>query len=107
MVYTVEQLKQKIAPIAIKYSLPVVYLFGSYARGDATDDSDVDILVDRTGSPLRGLGFGGLYSELCETFGKSVDMVTTDTLEQESTKARKPWFAENLNREKVTIYERQ
>ncbi|MDR3294725.1 MAG: nucleotidyltransferase domain-containing protein [Clostridiales Family XIII bacterium] len=36
------------APIAIKYQLPTVYLFGSYARGEATDDSDVDILIDRT-----------------------------------------------------------
>jgi predicted nucleotidyltransferase len=107
MVYTVEQLKQKIVPIAVKYNLPAVYLFGSYARGEATDDSDVDIIIDRTGSPLRGFGFGGLYNELCEVFGKSVDMITIDTLEQESTKVRTPWFLENLSREKVAIYERQ
>jgi predicted nucleotidyltransferase len=105
-VYTIEQIKERIVPIAVKYQLPAVYLFGSYARGEATDDSDVDILVDRTGSVLRGIAFGGLYNELCDAFGK-VDMVTTDTLEQESTKARKPWFIANLNSEKLTIYERQ
>jgi predicted nucleotidyltransferase len=107
MIYTVEQLKKKITPIAVKYNLPAVYLFGSYARGEATEYSDVDILIDRTGSTLRGLGFGGLYSELCDAFGKSIDMVTTDTLEQTSTKLRTPWFVENLNREKVVIYEKQ
>ena len=50
MVYTIEQLRERITPVAEKYQLRAVYLFGSYAKGEATDDSDVDILVDRTDS---------------------------------------------------------
>ena len=106
MIYTIEQIKEKIAPVALKYRLPAVYIFGSYARGEATDKSDVDILVDRTGTELKGMfAMGGLYNDLCEAVEKPIDLVTTGALEQESTKRRTPWFVENLNREKVVIYE--
>jgi predicted nucleotidyltransferase len=54
MVYTIEQLKERVIPVAVKYQLRAVYLFGSYAKGEATDESDVDILVDKTGSTVKG-----------------------------------------------------
>ncbi len=106
VVYTIEQLKERIAPVASKYSLPAVYLFGSYAKGEATEDSDVDILVDKTGTSLRGMfAMGGLYNDLCEAVGKPVDLVTTGALEQPSTRERTPWFVDNINNERVKIYE--
>ena len=105
MVYTIEQLRERIAPVAIKYGLAAVYLFGSYAKGEATELSDVDILVDKTGTALKGLfAVGGLYNDLSEAVGKQIDLVTTGALEQESTRERTPWFYENLNNEKVKIY---
>jgi len=105
VVYTIEQLRERIAPVAQKYGLPAVYLFGSYAKGEATETSDVDILVDKTGTALKGLfAMGGLYNDLSEAVGKQIDLVTTGALEQESTKERTPWFYENLNNEKVKIY---
>ena len=55
MIYTLEQLKELIAPIAEKYRLSAVYLFGSYARGTAKEASDVDLLVDTTGTSLTSL----------------------------------------------------
>lgn len=92
--------------MAEKYGLRAVYLFGSYARNEATADSDVDVLVDRTGSIVRTMfDMGGLYNDLCESVGKEVDLVTTHTLEQESTRERTPWFVENLNAEMVKIYD--
>lgn len=106
MIYTMDELKRMIAPIAQKYQLNAVYLFGSYARNEATDSSDVDILIDRTGSKIRGMfDMGGLYSDLCDSVGKSVDLVTTQTLEQRSTQQRTPWFVDNLRKEMVKIYE--
>ncbi len=106
MVYSIEQLKQMIEPIAVKYNLPAVYIFGSYARNDATEDSDVDILIDRTDSMIKGMVIGGLYNDLCEIIDKEIDLVTTGALEQESTKLQTPWFIENLKRERVLLYER-
>ena len=46
MIYSLGELKRIIEPIASKYDISLVYLFGSYARGEATDSSDVDILID-------------------------------------------------------------
>ena len=106
MVFTVDELKTRISPIAQKNGLRAVYLFGSYARNEATDSSDVDILIDRTGSSIRGmLDMGSLYMDLRESVGKEIDLVTTQTLEQESTRRRTPLFVENLYSERVKIYE--
>ena len=106
MIYTVEELKRKISPIAKQYGLKAVYLFGSYARNEATDNSDVDILIDRTDSKIKGMfDMGGLYSDLQESIGKSIDLVTTQTLEQTSTRQRVPYFVENLYAERLKIYE--
>ena len=105
MIYSIEQIKERIEPVALKYSLPTVYLFGSYAKGEANEDSDVDILVDKTGTALRGLfAMGGLYNDLCEAVGKPIDLITTSALEHKYTKERTPWIIENLNKEKVKIY---
>ena len=45
MIYTIEALKKIIEPIAKKHKIPAIYLFGSYARGVATEESDIDIAL--------------------------------------------------------------
>lgn len=52
MVYTLEEIGRLVRPVAEKYHLKSVYIFGSYARGEAQDDSDIDLLVDLTGADL-------------------------------------------------------
>lgn len=106
MIYSIEELKARVTPVAKKYGLRAVYVFGSYARNEATDNSDIDILIDREGSKVKSLfQMGGLYNDLCESIGKEVDLVTLQTLEQESTQERSPWFIDNLRRDMVKIYE--
>lgn len=106
MVFSFDELKQRIAPIAKKYGLQAVYLFGSYARDEATDASDVDILIDRSGSKIKGmLDMGSVYNDFCVGIGKEIDLVTTQTLEQKSTLERTPWFVENVKAEMRKIYE--
>lgn len=102
MVYTIEQLKEQITPIAEKYQLRAVWIFGSYARGEATENSDIDILVDKTDSIVKGWIIGGLYNDLCEAFGEDTDLVTVGALNQDN---KTPWFTENVMRERVLIYE--
>ena len=53
MIYTIDEISSRIRPVAEKYHLKAVYLFGSYARGEARDDSDVDLLVDLSGADLE------------------------------------------------------
>lgn len=93
MKLTIKEIKNKVAPIAKKYSLHAVYIFGSYARGDANENSDIDILIDREGSTLKGmLDMGNLYNDLCETLKKEIDLITIQTLKQKSTKKTSPLF---------------
>lgn len=54
------------------------YLFGSYARNEATAKSDVDILI--VAPDLKGFEFSGLHHELRTTLGKDVDLVSHTTL---------------------------
>lgn len=108
MIYTIDDIKSKITPVAIKYSLPVVYIFGSYARNEATEESDVDVLIDCDGSKVISLfDMGNLYNDLCESLNKGIDLVTIDALEQEDTKEETPEFVETLNKERIAIYERK
>ena len=104
MIYSIEELKRRIAPVAEKYGLREVYLFGSYARGEATEQSDVDILINCTGSKICGMfEMGGLYEDLCASIGKEVDLVTTQTLEQSSTQQRTPQFIQRVHAERIRL----
>lgn len=106
MILSLDEIRDKVQPIAKKYQLRAVYLFGSYARNEATDDSDVDLLIDRSGSSVKSmLDMGGLYNELNDCLGKRIDIITTLSLDQESTKKRTPDFIENLLSERIVIYE--
>ena len=88
------------------YGAERISLFGSYARNEATETSDVDILIDRTGSKIKGMfDMGGLYCDLRDSIGKEIDLVTTQTLEQASTRQRTPLFVDNLYAERIQIYE--
>lgn len=77
MIYTPEQIRDIAAPIARAYGVKSLSLFGSYARGEATDNSDIDLLVD-CGAIRSAFQMGGLYADLSEGLGKSLDLVTTD-----------------------------
>jgi len=107
MIYSIEELKHKIEPIAQKYDICAVYVFGSYSRNEATENSDVDVLIQRKGSKIVDWMIGALYEDFSECLGKGLDLVTTETLEQECTKARTPWFVDNLLKERRLIYAKQ
>ena len=103
--YTIEEITRRVTPVAKKYKLAAVYLFGSYARGDATAESDVDLLVDLTGSDLDSiLKIGGLCDALEAALGASIDLITVDGLEQPPKRRSDKYFKENVKRERMMIY---
>lgn len=104
MVYTIDELKQKIVPIAEKYNISAVYIFGSYARGEADVNSDIDVLIKREGSKIRGWLIGGFYEELKESLGKNLDLLTVEALEHNNIRVENPYFFEKLMKEQVKIY---
>ena len=97
-------MKKRITPIALKYNFSAVHVFGSYARGEAEENSDKDILIKREGSLIRGWLMGGLYEELRESLGKGLGLLTVEALEQNNTQSKNPCFFENLMKERVKIY---
>lgn len=105
MVYTLDEIARRIRPVAEKYRLKAVYVFGSYARGEAQEDSDIDLLVDLTGADLSGFfAIGGLYNDLEMALGKKIDFVTTESLEQPSIRMSDKLFRELVNKERRKIY---
>ena len=108
MIYSIDELKRRIEPVAKKYNLRAAYLFGSYARNEASDESDIDILIDRTDSKIKSLfEMGGLYNDLCESIGRDVDLITTHALFQDNGNERTPWFTETVIKERVPVYEQR
>ena len=74
MCYTLEEIREKATPIARKYGVKRLGLFGSYARGEANDDSDLDFLIDE--GRMRGLlQYIGFVYDLEDAFGCHVDVV--------------------------------
>ena len=70
-----EVLRLHLPELQEKYLVRSIGLFGSYARGDATPDSDIDILVDF--DPSIGLKFVHLADYLEQLLGKKVDLIST------------------------------
>ena len=99
-IYTLNEIKSIIAPIAERYGVDRVYLFGSYARGDADETSDIDLCVDAIA--IKGLfALGGLYADLEDALGKELDMITVKSLKYNNDNS----FKDALQREQVLIYE--
>lgn len=95
-IYTLEEIKSIAVPIARRYQIAGLYLFGSYARGEATAQSDLDFRIDR-GPLIDLLELGGLYSDLEAGFAQNkLDVVTTQMLS--------PEFLRQIQPEEVTIY---
>lgn len=100
-----ENIKNLIAPVAEKHKLRSVYVFGSYARNEADENSDIDLLIDREGSEIHGIfGLSALFDELKEVFGKEIDLITLQSLKQQNTIRNHADFVENVMRERVKVY---
>lgn len=77
-VYTIKELKNIIKPIFNKYGIKDINLFGSYARGDASSHSDVDIYCEQ-GNIKTLIDQGILEDELEEALNKKVDIIFNTT----------------------------
>ena len=93
-----DEIRDAAADLGRRYDVDRVYLFGSYARGDQTADSDVDLRIDE--GNIGGLfALSGLWLALRERMGKDVDLLTTDSLDEA--------FLKEIQPEEILLYERE
>lgn len=73
-IYTIKEIKKIIKPILNKYGITDINLFGSYARGEQTFNSDIDIYCDK-GNVTNFIDEGSLIEELEKALSKKVDII--------------------------------
>ena len=95
MQYTIDEIKEIVTALAAKYGAARIYLFGSYARGDADRESDIDLRIDK--GAIRGLQMGGLAADLEDALGIPVDLVPTGSLDSK--------FLNAISDDEVLLYE--
>ena len=80
-VSSIETIKSMLTPVFMRYDIKGAILFGSFAKGSATEHSDVDLLVE---SNLRGLRFVGFSEAVREAVGRPVDIFDVSHIEKDS-----------------------
>ena len=95
-----QAITEKIAEYFKTQPVLKAWIFGSFARGEETSDSDVDILVrfDRSTSSIGLFAYMRMHRELEERLGRKVDLAEEGTL--------RPAAQLTANRDKKLIYER-
>ena len=97
-VYTIEEIRAKAVPIAKKYGVKRLSLFGSYARGEAYSLSDLDFLYDKGNGKIQNtLDYIGFVYDLEDEFGCHVDAVSTGIQDKK--------FLAAIQEDEVLLYE--
>ena len=93
---TFEEIYQNILPFVDEYGIKRVGVFGSFARGEATESSDIDLVFDFQ-KDFGLLALSGLKIALEEKLDKKIDIVEFSSLD--------PSLAESIKDEVIIIYE--
>ncbi|MCL1984773.1 MAG: nucleotidyltransferase domain-containing protein [Methanomassiliicoccaceae archaeon] len=92
---TIEELRSIVRPVAEKYGVEKIYLFGSVARGDYNDDSDYDFCIEK--GKIRSIfTFSGFFKQMEDAIGHEIDIVTT--------KGVPPEILNEIMKESVVVY---
>lgn len=93
---TLDELKEIVCPIAIRYNIKRVYLFGSRARGDNDADSDYDFII-LCPDDMGLIGLTNFRNELIHALKRPVDFAYEDYLSSS--------FNSIVGQDKVLVYE--
>ena len=98
-IYTKNEIREIIIPIAKRRKIDKVFLFGSYARNEAAEKSDLDFCIDAP-SVKSLFTISGIRMDLCQAFGKDVDLITESSLRHNKDLS----FANTVEEERELIY---
>jgi predicted nucleotidyltransferase len=94
-IYAIDEIKKISVPIAQKYGVKKLALFGSYARGEQRETSDIDFLIEK--GNIKGWEFFGFINNLEDDLGVHVDILTYDSLKNS--------FIAHAAKDEVILYE--
>lgn len=92
----VAEIKQKAEPVLKTHGVARASVFGSVARGDAGEKSDVDILV-KFSQPKGMIAYSRFVNDLSSTLGREVDVLTENSLN--------PHLRPHVMKDVLVIYE--
>lgn len=78
---TVETIKNILTPVFVEYDIKQAILFGSFAKGCANENSDVDLLVD---SRLKGLRLVGFTEAVSQAVVRPVNVIDVSHIKKDS-----------------------
>jgi len=80
--HSIEELRSIVGPVAERYGVDKVYLFGSAARGDYNENSDYDFCIE-LGKIRDLIELSGFFQDLREAVGCEIDLVDTRSIDDE------------------------
>ena len=91
-----DDIRRAVAKVGQKYKIKNAYLFGSYARGEAKESSDVDLIIDDGGNIKGYFALSGFRNELIKELGTNVDVLTVDGV--------LPKFFDFIKNDRILLY---
>ena len=92
---TIPEIREKVTKVCKKYDVKSAYLFGSYAKNTATENSDVDLILD-TGNIKKYKDYFHLCDELEAELGTEVDVTSEEGM--------RPGFFELIKNERILLW---
>jgi predicted nucleotidyltransferase len=97
-IYKIEEIKDSLRSYFLEKPVYKAYLFGSYAKQEANESSDIDLLLELNYKPGVAMIYAFMKSEIEVLLNKNVDIITTNSISKH--------IIENLEKEKILIYEK-
>lgn len=91
--HTIEEITKTIVSISSQYDVDEIYIFGSYARGEADDISDLDIAI--RAPRLTIMQIASLSFKIEKSLNVEIDMIPMETMEEP--------FLERISKEAVKV----
>ena len=92
---TIPKIREVVSRVGKKYGIKNAFLFGSYANNSATDNSDVDLIIEK-GDVRTYKQFFHLCEELESELGTEVDLLTKESV--------RPRFFDSIKDERIQLY---
>lgn len=92
---TQDDIARTVASLSSAYGVEKATLFGSYARGEQVQGSDVDVMIEK--GALRGLEVFAFQNELAKALGSDVDLLTSGGVS--------PQLAAHIEKDGIVVYE--